>query len=82
MLFKSVTKKTTPVSKYTISGYIEDARSGEKLIGANVFDAERQVGTTTNMYGFFSLTLPVDSISLSISYIGYLDYYNLDRQDP
>lgn len=57
--------------KYTISGYIEDASSGEKLIGANVYDARTLSGTTTNAYGFFSLTLPSDSVALTASFIGY-----------
>ncbi len=65
--------------KYTISGYIEDAATGEKLIGANVFAPKQNKGTTSNTFGFFSLTLPKDSVSLAISYIGYkTDYYELD----
>lgn len=60
--------------KYTISGYVEDAQSGEKLIGANVYDARTLAGTTTNTYGFFSLTLPADSIDFTISFIGYKTY--------
>ncbi len=76
VLFKSKTGKAASIPKFTISGYVEDARSGEKLMGANVFAAGRQAGTTTNMYGFFSLTLPTDSISFVISYMGYSTYYN------
>ena len=60
--------------KYTISGYIEDAQTGEKLIGANVYEANTFVGTTTNVYGFFSLTLPADSVQLRASFIGYNNY--------
>jgi len=58
----------------TISGFVEDATSGERLIGANVFDPELKIGTTTNAYGFFSLTfknLGQDSVALVVSYIGY-----------
>ncbi|MCO6478927.1 MAG: TonB-dependent receptor, partial [Phaeodactylibacter sp.] len=57
--------------KYTISGYVRDAASGEPLISANVFDSRSGAGTVTNTYGFYSLTLPADSVSLSFSYIGY-----------
>ncbi len=57
--------------KHTISGYFEDKLSGEKLISANVYDYKSGKGTVTNTYGFFSLTLPADSIHLSFSYIGY-----------
>jgi len=57
--------------KFTISGYIEDAASGEKLIAANVFDEKSAQGAVSNTYGFFSLTLPKDSVELTVSYIGY-----------
>lgn len=56
---------------YTISGYLEDASSGEKLIAANIYDLHSGAGAVTNTYGFFSLTLPADSVQLSFSYIGY-----------
>ncbi len=56
---------------YTISGYVEDASSREKLIAANVYDLHTLQGTVTNTYGFFSLTLPQDSVHLGVSYIGF-----------
>lgn len=55
----------------TISGYVEEAGSGEKLIGANVVDLTSQKGTTTNEYGFYSLTVPVGEGDLVFSYVGY-----------
>jgi hypothetical protein len=56
----------------TISGYIQDASSKESLIGATLFSTNTQKGTTSNVYGFYSLTLPKsDTIGLIISYIGY-----------
>jgi len=64
--------------RYTISGYVEDAETGEKLIAANVFEPEKSKGTTTNVFGFYSLTLPKDSVYLSITYVGYdTKYYRL-----
>ncbi|MFK7907301.1 MAG: TonB-dependent receptor, partial [Chitinophagales bacterium] len=57
--------------KYTVSGYIEDVETGEKLIGANVYDGKTFAGTTTNNYGFYSMTLPADSVDLTVSYVGY-----------
>ncbi|MBT6745256.1 MAG: TonB-dependent receptor [Flavobacteriales bacterium] len=57
--------------KVTINGYIEDSESGEKLIGATVFDAKTLLGTTTNVYGFYSLTLPADSIIFTASFVGF-----------
>ena len=68
---------------HTISGYIEDLSTGEKMIGATIYDQNSKKGTTTNAYGFFSLTLPEDSVQLRISYVGYqqinrLYYLNQD----
>ncbi len=58
--------------KYTISGYVQDAHTGEKLYGANIYDTKNYVGTYSNEYGFYSLTLPaVDSLSIAFSFIGY-----------
>ncbi|MBX9851892.1 MAG: carboxypeptidase-like regulatory domain-containing protein, partial [Cytophagaceae bacterium] len=45
-------------SKYTISGYVKDEKSGEALIGSSVYVKElTNVGAMTNEYGFYSLTL-------------------------
>jgi hypothetical protein len=55
---------------YTISGYVREAVSGESLIGVNIFLSDHKIGTVTNSYGFYSLTLPeTDSIGLIISYV-------------
>lgn len=56
---------------YTISGYVQDHFTGEKLIGATVYSPLLHVGTITNQFGFFSITLPRDTSSLIVSYIGY-----------
>ncbi len=56
---------------YTISGFVEDKASGERLIGANVFDPETFVGTTTNVYGFYSLTLKSGQYTIETSFVGF-----------
>lgn len=59
-------------NKYTLSGYIKDAATGEDLIGANVFvKTDVVIGTATNVYGFFSMTLPEGTYQVTFSYIGY-----------
>ncbi|MDP4826649.1 MAG: TonB-dependent receptor, partial [Flavobacteriales bacterium] len=55
----------------TISGDIQDVETGEKLIGATVYETRMQKGTGTNVYGFFSLSLAADTVELSFSYVGY-----------
>lgn len=62
---------TQAASKYTVSGYMQDATTGERLIGANLYEPHLQVGTASNAYGFYSLTLPADSVMLVASYLGY-----------
>ncbi len=57
--------------KFTISGSIRDKASGENLIGSTVFNSRTLQGTTTNTYGFYSITLPQDSVALRFSYVGY-----------
>lgn len=58
--------------KVTVTGYVTDGVSNESLIGATVYDHSSGKGTVTNSFGYFSLTLPtLDSIILSVSYIGY-----------
>jgi len=57
--------------KSTISGYVEDASTGEKLIGASVYDSKLLKGTITNVYGFFSLTLDTGEVEFTVSYVGY-----------
>ena len=57
--------------QHTISGYVEDANTGEKLINANVFSSQIYKGTVTNNYGFYSLTLQSKKVRLNFSYIGY-----------
>ena len=68
-LADGVWAQTDPV--HTLSGFVEDAASGEKLIGAVLYEPTLQKGTTTNRYGFFSLTLPAGPLQVVVFHIGY-----------
>lgn len=58
--------------RITLSGYIKDSSSGELLIGASIYVPSARAGTSSNNYGFYSLTVPYsDSLELEISYVGY-----------
>lgn len=59
---------------YTISGYVIDKSSGEHLSNANVYDLITKRGTTTNEYGYFSISLSSDTVNLSISFVGYSSF--------
>lgn len=63
--------KDIPPPKFTISGYVEDVQTGERLIAANIMDQISGKGTSTNIYGFFSLTIPAGKVQLICSYLGY-----------
>lgn len=58
-------------TKYTISGTIREANSNETLIGVTLAVQNLKTGTTTNEYGFYSLTLPRGEYNLIISYLGF-----------
>ncbi len=65
---------TQAQEKFTISGTIKDAENGEDIIGANVAVKELPgTGTVTNIYGFYSLTLPKGEYTLIYRFIGYQD---------
>lgn len=59
--------------RFTISGTVRDASSGETLIGATVKlqSAAHKAGIATNSYGFYSLTASEGSYDLLVSYSGY-----------
>ena len=57
--------------KFTISGYVTDGTSSETLIGTNIIESHQNQGTTTNPYGFYSITLPEGETELRFSYLGY-----------
>ncbi|MEP2023067.1 MAG: TonB-dependent receptor [Reichenbachiella sp.] len=57
--------------KYSISGLVEDASSGEALIGATVYVKNIESGLATNGYGFYAFNLPKGKYDLLVSFIGY-----------
>jgi hypothetical protein len=59
--------------KFTLSGIITDEINGETLIGVNVIINELKTGTVTNEYGFYSITLPKGTYTVTISYLGFGD---------
>lgn len=62
-----------PARKYsTLSGRIQDAENGEDLIGANMQVFPGRSSTTSNSYGFYSLTLPEGSHEIWLSCMGYI----------
>ncbi|MGB3465183.1 MAG: TonB-dependent receptor [Cyclobacteriaceae bacterium] len=57
--------------QYTLSGYIKDAENGEVLIGSSVFVKEINGGAVSNVYGYYSITLPPGTYNVEYTYIGF-----------
>ena len=57
--------------KQTISGSVYDANNNETLIGVSIYIPEINSGTTTNEYGFYSITLPTGIYKVQVSYLGF-----------
>ncbi len=56
-----------------INGYVKNAATSEKLIGATITTSDNRNYAITNSYGYFILatTADSDSITLRASYVGY-----------
>ncbi|MBB6612545.1 TonB-dependent receptor [Pontibacter sp. Tf4] len=57
--------------KASLAGTLRDASSGEPIIGANVYIESPAIGTATDQYGFYSLTLPVGRHELKVRGVGF-----------
>ncbi len=57
--------------RFTISGNIKDKQTGEELIGATIYIREIKTGTTTNVYGFYSISLNPGQYNILYSFVGY-----------
>ena len=60
-----------PLKKYTVSGNITDTNSGETLPYANIVVTDKQLGTVSNKFGFYSITLTEGTYTLTFNYVGY-----------
>lgn len=73
-LFNALFSAAQSTEKFTISGYVKEDATGEISIGASVFLKEAGKGTTTNQYGFYSISLPKGNYTFIVSYLGYEDH--------
>lgn len=69
LLFFALTSHSQ--QKVTLSGTIKSFKTTETIIGANVYIEELKVGTNSNEYGFYSITIPEGEYTLKISYQGF-----------
>ena len=52
--------------KITLSGTVYDDLNNETLIGVSIYFPELKAGTSTNEYGFYSITIPNGNYNLQI----------------
>jgi hypothetical protein len=65
--------------RFTFSGTVTDQNTKETLIGAAIYNKATGIGTLSNNYGFYSLSLPKGNYEIEISYLGYTrQSYNIN----
>ncbi|NJB81803.1 TonB-dependent receptor [Wenyingzhuangia aestuarii] len=74
ILLLLIVSNTYAQEKFTITGVVKDAGSGETLIGVSIIEKSSSQGTVTNEYGFYSFTLPKGEHTIDISYLGYNNF--------
>ncbi len=57
--------------RYTLSGYVKDAATGETLPGAAITLKELGKGAVSNEYGFFSITVNPGKYTAAVTYLSY-----------
>ena len=62
---------TSFAQNVTLSGYIENKATGERLVNATIVETKSGRGTSCNRYGFFSHSLTRGENHLSVSHVGF-----------
>ncbi|WP_445721209.1 TonB-dependent receptor, partial [Flavobacterium sp.] len=57
--------------KVILSGVASDTNNNETLIGVSVYISELNIGTYTNEYGFYSISVPQGNYTVQVSYVGF-----------
>ena len=57
--------------KVILSGVVSDTKNNETLIGVSVYISELNIGTYTNEYGFYSISVPKGNYTVQVSYVGF-----------
>ncbi len=73
ILFAILVTNVTASETFTISGFITDSKDGESLPGATIYIKSLNLGTSSNNYGYYSISIPSDKYDISYSFLGYTD---------
>ncbi len=72
LLFVTTLLSQMDAQKFTLSGNMKDATNGEDLIGATLVVKDLPgSGINSNVYGFYSITLPAGKHTVAVNYLGY-----------
>ncbi|MEY4539723.1 MAG: hypothetical protein RLZZ306_1480 [Bacteroidota bacterium] len=72
LLLLPLSSKAQSTERFTINGYVREKGSGELLPGVSIYVKNKKVGTQTNNYGFYSLTLNTsEEVTIVYSFVGY-----------
>jgi hypothetical protein len=72
LFFAIVSLDALAQQQLTISGFVREKGSLELLPGVNVHLRNSNIGSVTNTYGFYSISIPKsDSATISYSFVGY-----------
>ena len=63
--------KAQTAKRFTLSGHVKDAKTGEDLIGAAVIVKGKTSSALTNAYGFYSLSVEPGTYTIEYKYLGY-----------
>ncbi len=67
-------KTEVPAAKKTeVSGYVYDQATDKKLANVTIYDPATLASTTSDDYGFYSISVPATTSSLSINKMNYAD---------
>ncbi len=72
-MFAILVTNVTASETFTISGFITDSKDGESLPGATIYIKSLNLGTSSNNYGYYSISIPSDKYDISYSFLGYTD---------
>jgi len=73
MLLAYTTLAALPTKTVTLSGFITDGKDGESLPGTTIFIKSLNAGTSSNNYGYYSISIPADKYEIIFSFLGYND---------
>lgn len=57
--------------RFTLNGYVRDSATGESISGVSLKVNGTSAATLSNLYGFYSITLPVGQYDFSVSHVSY-----------